>query len=243
LKIGRIFGIQILIDRSWFFLFFLVVFGIGNRVIPADCPGLTSFQRFALAIPTTILLFLCVLAHELAHGLYIKKAGLKVEGITLFLLGGVIVAKVNPNNPTDDFKIAVAGPITSVLLATLCFVLGWFAGTCYGLIAVESVFVYLSMTNAAITIFNLFPGLPLDGGRVLRAIIWQVSGNEEIANKIASFVGMFLAGAMIMFGMILFVTANFVGLWFLFVGLFLYSAAHASSKSFKMQDQSSKIEA
>jgi Zn-dependent protease len=180
-------------------------------------------MNWGMGALTSLLLFSSVLIHELAHSLVAIQQGEKVGSITLFILGGVAQIGGEPKEPIKEFSMALAGPFTSVVLA----VLFWLAS--FGLHGVSAPLsataFYLSMINIALAIFNLLPGFPMDGGRVLRSIIWTLTGNLRRATKIASQVGQVFAFMFIFLGILLILRADISGLWLIFIGWFLHSAA------------------
>jgi len=172
---------------------------------------------------TSLLVFVCVLIHELAHSLVAIQQGEKVRSITLFILGGVAQISEEPKKPFKEFIMALVGPLSSLLLALIFFILAFFLrGISEPLYASVS---YLAIINTILAVFNLLPGFPMDGGRVLRSILWKITGNLKKATRIASLTGQAFAFFLIFGGILQILSANISGLWLIFIGWFLHSAA------------------
>ncbi|NDJ22391.1 CBS domain-containing protein [Nostoc sp. B(2019)] len=228
-RVGSIFGFEIRIDLSWLLIVFLVLWTLSVGLFPANYPGLSNATYFGMGLVATLLFFASLLAHELSHSFVARSKGIPVEGITLFIFGGVSRTRMEAENPGDEFQIAIIGPLTSVLLAAF-FGLIWFVGKNAGWsIVVTGVASYLASINLILAIFNMLPGFPLDGGRVFRSIIWKYTGNKKKATQIASSGGKWLAYLLIALGFWeLFGSALLGGLWLILIGWFLYNAAEAS---------------
>ncbi len=221
--IGKIFGIEIRVDSSWLVIFFLITWFLAATYFPRQFPGWNSGLYWIIGIMTSLLFFASVLVHELAHSLVAIKQGEKVRSITLFLLGGVAQITEEPKKPWREFFMALIGPVSSLVLAILFFILSLFLrGVSEPLRASAS---YLALINAALAVFNIMPGFPMDGGRVLRSIIWNITGNLRKATRVASRVGQGFAFFLIFIGILQILQRNFFGLWLIFVGWFLHSAA------------------
>lgn len=228
-SLGSIFGFEIRVDLSWFLIFFLVLWTLSVGLFPTNYPGFDSTTYFAMGIVATLLFFASLLAHELSHSFVARAKGIPVEGITLFIFGGVSRTRMDAETPGDEFQIAGVGPLVSLLLAGL-FGLIWYVGINSGWSVVfTGIFAYLGAINLALAIFNMLPGFPLDGGRVFRSIIWKYTGNLTKATKIASNGGKYLAYLLIAFGVLeMFGGAILGGLWLILIGWFLYNAAETS---------------
>jgi Zn-dependent protease/predicted transcriptional regulator len=228
LRIGRVFGIEITIDPSWLviaFLFtwsFYVQFGLRFEDL-AQAPILIT------AIGTALLFFGSVLLHELSHSVMAMRLGVPVEGITLFLFGGVSKMKMEANRPRDEFLIAVVGPLTSIALAGVFWLVVTLTS---GLLSPLVLFAlgYLGWLNLLLGIFNLLPGFPLDGGRVLRSILWRSSGSLVTATRGAARGGRIIASILIALGLVSVFTGNLGGLWMAAIGWFLLQAAGAADQ-------------
>jgi len=180
-------------------------------------------------------LFVCVLLHELAHSLVAQVHGLTVKNITLFIFGGVATIEEEMKRPGIEFQIAVVGPITSLFLAAIAFLLAWPLRGSNS--PTEAVLDYLAASNFLLGVFNLIPGLPLDGGRVLRSIAWKITGNIQKSTRIASYAGQAMAFVFILLGIAAFFTGNFFnGLWSIFIGWFLLNAAQTANTQILLQN-------
>ncbi len=224
-RIGRIFGIDISIDYTWFIIFIIIVAGLASgwfaQYLPKASPGL----RWLVAVLTAVLFFASVLLHELSHSVVAIRSGLKVSGITLFLFGGVSKLSDEPKSPGVEFRMAIAGPLMSIVLSAVFLTLS--AVLSDGVFVVA--FSYLGRINALLAAFNLLPGFPLDGGRVLRAGLWKWSSSLSQATRIASSFGQGLGVLLIALGFLgWFSTGQLSSLWFAFIGWFLMQAAHSS---------------
>lgn len=227
LRIARIAGLDIYIHVSWLIILVFLTFSLATSWFPATYPGYSASTYFLLGIIAALLLFVSVLLHELAHSIVARARGLPVHNIVLFIFGGVSNIEQEPQTPGTEFFMAFVGPLTSLIIGALS----------YGLLAlirgshslVEPILAYLGVANILLGIFNLIPGFPLDGGRVLRSIIWKVTGNVQRATTIATFVGQAFAYLFILWGILLFFTgAIFNGLLIIFTGWFLLNAAQTS---------------
>jgi Zn-dependent protease/CBS domain-containing protein len=228
-RLGSIFGFEIRIDLSWLLIFFLVLWTLGAGLFPANYPGLDNATYFGMGIVATLLFFASLLAHELSHSFVARSKGIPVEGITLFIFGGVSRTRMDAEHPGDEFQIAVIGPVTSLILSAV-FGLLWYIGHNAGWsVVVNGVTSYLASINLALAIFNMLPGFPLDGGRVFRSLVWKYTGNLKKATQIASTGGKWLGYLLIGLGLLqTFGGAVLGGLWLVLIGWFLFTAAEAS---------------
>ncbi len=225
LKIGRAFGIPIYLHPSWFIIFVLIVPSLA-QLFGADNPNWASAETWAAAIGATLLFFASVILHELGHSLVAQRYKISVVSITLFVFGGIARLGKEPDKPRQEFNIAIAGPLVSVALAGFFYLLprvftrSELAATMGG---------WLSSVNLIMGVFNLAPGFPLDGGRILRAAAWAVTGSFARATRIASMSGKVIAYGMILGGAFYALRVNLVnGIWFAFIGWFLLTAAQES---------------
>jgi len=229
IRIGRIFGIDIEVDYTWFIIFAIVVIGLSSgwfaQLLPNVAPGL----RWLIAGLTTLLFFASVLLHELSHSVVALRSGLRISGITLFLFGGVSKMTEEPKSPGVEFRMAIAGPAMSLLLAAIFLGASFFVRPLAGGDIFHTVFRWRGIVNGMLAVFNLLPGFPLDGGRVLRAGLWHSTGSLGDATRIASTFGQGIGVFMIVGGIFWFFTTGiFSGLWLAFIGWFLTQAAHQS---------------
>jgi Zn-dependent protease len=225
--LGRIFGIRVGINWSWLVIAALIVWTLAVSVFPSTNPGLSSRVHVAMGVVAALLFFACVLLHELGHALQARRENVEIEGITLWMLGGV--AKISGRVPSAgaELKIAIAGPLVSLALGLL------FAGAAGGLPLpepVDGVAAWLGYVNLALLLFNLVPAFPLDGGRVLFALLWLQSGQVDRAIRRAVAVGRIAAFAMIGLGGVLLLTGSVTGgIWLAFIGWFLLQSARAEA--------------
>lgn len=231
IKLGHIGGIEIGLHYSWFIIAILIAFSLANH-FHAVRPDWSVSLIWAAAIITSVLFFVTLLLHELAHSLVAKSRGLRVRAITLFALGGVSQIEQDPSDAKSEFWIAVVGPLTSLVIGFVLLGIvrlsGWTSGTEPANPAI-AVFLWLGYINLALAFFNMIPGFPLDGGRVLRAIVWWITKNAERSTRIAAQIGQAVGLLFILFGLYrFFVGANFGGLWMAFIGWFLLDAARSS---------------
>jgi Zn-dependent protease/predicted transcriptional regulator len=232
IKLGRIAGIEIGLHYSWFIIALLIVLSLADEFHNVT-PHWSEVAVWAAAIATGILFFVTLLLHELAHSIVAKARGLKVRAITLFALGGVSQIESEAPNAKSEFWIAIAGPLTSVVLGLLFLGLARLAGWTPGSepsSPVPAVLLWLGYINLILAAFNMIPGYPLDGGRVLRSIIWWITHSMERATRWASYVGQAVAFLFIVRGIwqFFFRHAGFSGLWIAFIGWFLLDAARSS---------------
>ncbi len=237
LPLFSVMGIRIVADYSWFLIAALIAGSLSMGWFPSVLPDRSLIQYVSLGLITAFFFFASVLVHELAHSIVAVLHGIPVKKITLFLFGGVAEISREPDDPATELKVALAGPAVSAVLAAAFWGAVILAGLRSGRPAAQLSFLYLAIANTFLLGFNLLPGLPLDGGRVLRAIIWRVTGSLKRATYIASIIGQALAGMMIILGLvtILFARQIVTGLWLIFIALFLRQAAEASYRQVVMR--------
>ena len=225
-KLGKIFGIRIEIDYSWFLVFALVFYSLGFEFYP-QVYGFQLSTSIWLGLFTTLLFFSSVLLHELAHSVVANRNGVVIKKIILFIFGGVASLTQEPKKPGVEFRIAAAGPLTSIILGGLFFGLSLLVFPLSVTIGVA--LQYLGIINWSLAVFNLVPGYPLDGGRLLRAALWKKFGLER-ATTIAARFGVGVGYLIVLYGIAqLILFGNLLGLvWFGFIGFFLISAARES---------------
>lgn len=242
LRLARIFGIEIRLDPSVLVIFGLVVFGLATGAFPEWHPEWSVGLAWGTALGAGVLFFLSLLLHELAHSVVAKMHGLPVPRITLFLFGGVSEMQREPETPRSEFLIAVVGPATSLAIGFLC---AWIAAVLAGpefaerladapeealagLDPLTTLLFWLGPVNVMLGVFNLVPGFPLDGGRLLRAGLWWITGNLERATRHASFAGQIVAWGLMGIGLVELLAGRFQGVWLLLIGWFLNHAAKSS---------------
>jgi Zn-dependent protease/predicted transcriptional regulator len=227
-ELGRIAGISIGVNWSWLVVFGLIVWSLAASVFPAQNPGLADTTYAVMAVVAAVLFFASLLLHELGHAFQARGEGLQIEGITLWLFGGV--AKFRGTFPTAgaEFRIAVAGPLVSLAIGIAFVALALLAGLPS---AVDGIVAWLGVINLTLLVFNLLPALPLDGGRVLRSALWALRGEFGWATRVAAGVGRAIGALMIGGGMVVFIAGGrYGGLWLSFVGWFLYEAASGEAR-------------
>ncbi len=199
LALGHLFGIPIFAHYSWLPVIPFYAWAIASSLLPREAPGLAASQYWLFGFLTTLLLFASVLAHELAHATMARAEGLGTGSITLYIFGGLATLKGQPANPGAEFKIAIVGPGASFLIGTLFFLLAQIMP--HSLAAAEQMFRHLGLVNWILAGFNILPGLPLDGGRVLRAVVWRFNKNFRKATQAAARAGLVIAVTLIVYGL------------------------------------------
>lgn len=230
-KLFTVGGVAVKVHWSWLLISLLFAFQLAVGYLPLRTPGESDLTYWILGAAGSLLFFLSVLLHELSHSFVARARGLKVRDITLFIFGGATNMEDEPERASDEFLIAVVGPLTSLLLAGLLFLIGRAVTPASGNTGsgLAALFYYLAFINLVLTLFNMVPGFPLDGGRVLRSIIWAVNRNLQSATRIAGFIGQLVAYAFIFWGLyVTFLAGNLQGLWLAFTGWFLLNAAQQS---------------
>jgi Zn-dependent protease/predicted transcriptional regulator len=233
LKIGRILGIPIYLHSSWVIIFALITFSLAMQYTQLH-PQWTSTQHWTLGILTSVLFFGSVVFHELAHSVVAQHYKIRVVSITLFVFGGLARISRDPSKAIQEFNIAIAGPLASGILAV-------------GFFGLTRLFPYSQMTgalatwlwqtNAALAVFNLLPGFPLDGGRIFRAIVWGYTKDFSKATRVAGTSGKLVAYGMILLGAGIAFTGSFTqGIWIAFIGWFILNAAQESVAQVAMRE-------
>jgi len=226
LRLGRVFGIPIEINISWVLIFLLLTYLLAGQFDDTRLRWPLA-QRWVVAVITAVFFFLSVLAHELSHSVMALSKGIPVRGITLFIFGGVSRLDREPQRPLTEFIVALVGPLISIVLAMI-FGLTWYL-LGRGDSPLEIILLLLAWTNLSLGVFNLVPGYPLDGGRLLRAGIWGFTGNHHKATQIAAAIGQLVGLSMVLGGVLLAVLSEPVdGVWLGLVGMFLFSMARNS---------------
>ena len=233
LRLGKILGIEVRLDYSWFIIFTLITGSLVQRFI---FKGMDITTSVVIGILTSLLFFASVLAHELAHSFVARANGVPVHSITLFIFGGMARIAQEPKRPRDEFFMALAGPAASIAIAIL-FGAIWFATSNLSK-PIAALASWLGLINGILAIFNLIPGFPLDGGRVLRSIIWGITGNLRKSTRVASITGRGVAYIFIFVGIwrIFFQRDWLGGLWIAFIGWFLENAAANSYRQVALRD-------
>lgn len=222
LYLGRILGVPVRAHYSWLPVFSFYAWAISTVYLPNQVRGLTAYQYWALGFITTTLLFVSVLVHELAHSIMARAEGIGTRNITLYMFGGLATLEGQPARPSSEFKIAVVGPAASFIIGTVFFALDQavLGGTHH--LGPAQVLRHLGIVNWYLAGFNILPGLPLDGGRVLRAILWHLNKNYAAATRVAVRSGPTIAIALVVGGAYLFLIVDWVtGIWSVTIGLML----------------------
>ena len=235
IKLGKIFGIPIGLHFSWFLIFALITYSLGTGYFAQQYPQLTGNLNLILALVTSLLFFASVLLHELGHSVIALRNRIPVKGITLFVFGGVAQSAREPETPGAEFRIAIAGPLVSLGLSALFGAL-YLAARQLPLLAAPS--QYLAEINLILAVFNMIPGFPLDGGRILRSIIWKLTGSYPRSTRIASLSGQMVAFGFVGLGVFSLFTGQVMnGLWLAFIGWFLQGAAASAGSQVKLQEK------
>lgn len=224
-QIGKIAGIPIRVHFSWFVVFGLITWALATQYFPQVAPELPQITNWLRGAIAALLLFLSVTIHELSHSFVAKRYNIPITNITLFIFGGVAQMKKEPGSPKAELNMALAGPFSSYALGLIFYIVYKSAGNYAGIKAIAN---YLFQLNIILGTFNLIPGFPMDGGRVLRALLWERTGDYLSATKKASKAGQKIALFFIFFGLISIFTGYAGSVWFLLIGWFLYTAAQSS---------------
>lgn len=226
IKSGKFRNIPIGLHTGWFLIFGLITWSLAAGYFPAAYPDLLWLIHWALGGIASILFFASVLAHELGHSYLALRNNIPIRSITLFVFGGVAQVERKPESPGVEFRIAIAGPLVSLTLAALFGGL-WLLGR--NIVWLAAPTMWLARINLMLVLFNMIPGLPLDGGRILRAILWHASNDFSQATRVASRIGQFIAQVFMGLGLFVFAGGNLLnGLWLIVIGWFLLTAADAS---------------
>src|SRR5579885_1891545 len=197
-RLGRLAGFEINIHISWLIILVFLTWSLASGWFPALYHGWSPVTYWVTGFIASLLLFLSVLLHELAHSLVARARGLPVKSITLFIFGGVSNIEQEPKSPGVEFQMAVIGPLTSLLIAGLSYLLLFAIGL--GTSPLAAMLGYLAIAHGLLGVFNLVPGFPLDGGRILRSIVWKISGNLRTATRVATVAGQSIAYLLIFVG-------------------------------------------
>jgi Zn-dependent protease len=226
-RIGQVWGIPIWLHATWFPMFGLVTWSLAAGYLPSAYPGWSGGTYWLIGAVAAVLFFASILVHELGHSRIALSNGLPIRGITLFVFGGIAQTQGEAPSPGVELRIAVAGPLTSLLLAGFFAVVGVAAGET---VTVAAPALWLAQFNGVVALFNLAPGYPLDGGRVLRAALWWWTGNARQATRAVSATGQVLAFTLIGFGILTLLRGGTLqGVWMVLIGWFLQNAAAASA--------------
>jgi Zn-dependent protease/CBS domain-containing protein len=238
ITVGRIAGIEIAIHATWLLVFGLVSWSLAQGYFPARYPGWDTGAYWLTGALTAVAFFASVLLHELGHSLVAQSRGVAVRRITLFIFGGVSDLAEEPSRPLDEFLISIVGPLTSFALAAVCWGIQTALGPAFATQPAGAALAYLAYINLIVGAFNLLPGFPLDGGRVLRSIVWALTNSLHRATQVASYVGQAIGFLLIYLGITrVFGGAFLDGMWIAFIGWFLSGAAEAARHAQAMQSR------
>jgi Zn-dependent protease len=248
IQLGRIFGIRVGANPSWFVVLFLLIWVLTGQYKDAF-PGHDT-KAFALAVASALLLFACILLHELGHAVVARRNNVPIAGIELWLFGGIATMTREPDTPGAAFRIAAAGPFVTFLITVFAaaaggLIWGWhnlldaaYLHERFGYSSAELLFGYVALVNAGLLVFNLIPGYPLDGGAMLRAVVWGRTGDRVRATRFAARVGRYCGYALMALGLYWAVRIDvFGGVWFLLIGNFFAQAARGTEAQTRITSQ------
>jgi Zn-dependent protease len=250
IQLGRVFGIRIGVDVSWFFVLFLIIWSLSgyyNDLFPDQ-----DSKAFALAVVSALLFFLSILLHELGHAIVAIRNGIPILGIDLWMFGGVAKLGRDTDSPGVEFRVAVAGPLVTLAIAAVCLGLGALLSSTNTVLegsrfetadlsGTVAVLGYLMTVNLFVLVFNLIPGFPLDGGRIARAIAWKLTGDRNRATRFAARLGRLAGWGMVAFGGLILVGVIgwdwITAVWLIFIGIFLAQAARSAEAQAAFSDR------
>jgi Zn-dependent protease/CBS domain-containing protein len=227
ISIGRVGGVEVRLNWSLIVVVALIAWSLEGGVFPSTNPGLSHGTYVAMGIVAALLFLASILLHELGHSLVARREGIEVDSITLWLFGGVSQFKGRYKSPGDEFRVAFAGPLVSIVLGVLAVLVALANAPSY----VDGVAAWLGYINLILAVFNLLPASPLDGGRVLHSVLWRAKGDFNWATRVASEVGQGFAYLFIALGLVMFIfQGSFSGAWLAFIGWFLLQGAKAEAR-------------
>ncbi len=229
IRLFKLLGFEVRLDYSWIILAILIAWSLSVGLFPAHFKNLSAQTYWIMGVVGALGLFFSIIVHEMAHSLVARQYGMPMKGITLFIFGGMAEMGDEPSSPRGEFLMAIVGPLSSFLLALVFYVI-YLAGKGGGWpTPVNGVVGYLSMINAILGAFNLVPAFPLDGGRILRSILWKTKQNIKWATRISSQIGGGFGVVLIVMGFFNVMGGNFIGgMWWVLIGMFLHGAAKSS---------------
>lgn len=227
----KLFGFTVKADLSWLILAVLITWSLAKRLFPYYFAGFSNEIYWLMGVAGAIGLFMSIIFHELCHSIVARQFGLPMKGITLFIFGGVAEMESEPESPKAEFLMAVAGPASSIFLGLILYFIHLIGQKTGWSEPFNDVLQYLMVINFILAGFNLIPAFPLDGGRVLRSILWGIKGNLQWATRFASYLGLSFGIFLIVFGIFNFIAGGFIsGIWYLLIGMFIQSASQMSYK-------------
>jgi Zn-dependent protease/predicted transcriptional regulator len=233
----KMFGFAVRADASWLIVAVLITWSLAALVFPSQNPGLSHAEYWLMGIAGAFLLFASIIVHEFAHSLVARRSGLQMKGITLFIFGGVAEMEHEPSSAKAEFQMAIAGPLTSVAVGAIFYVLALTMRNVWP-VALIGVFTYLYWINWVLAVFNMIPAFPLDGGRVLRSLLWYWKGNIWQATRIASTIGSGFGVFLMVYAVLVLLLARgqlVAALWCFMIGMFLRSVAQGSYQQLIIQ--------
>jgi Zn-dependent protease/predicted transcriptional regulator len=237
IKLFKLFGFEVSLDMSWLIIFVLITWTLAEGVFPNYYKNLSTMTYWLMGLTGALGLFLSIILHELSHSLVARKFDLPIKGITLFIFGGIAQMEEEPESPKAEFFMAIAGPLMSIFLGGV-FYLIYIQGQKIGFPEpVNGIFGYLRLLNFVLAGFNLLPAFPLDGGRVFRAALWQVKNDLRWATKIASNTGSVFGFLFIAVGVFMFLRGAFItGIWWSLIGLFMRNASSSAYRRMQLTE-------
>lgn len=229
MKLFKLLGFEVNIDLSWIIIAVLITWSLAKGLFPYWYPGLEQEVYWLMGVVGALGLFISIVAHEFCHSLVARKFGMPMKGITLFIFGGVAEMGDEPPTAKAEFSMAIVGPLSSIAIAVIFYLIYRWGESVGWNPPVNVVLKYIAYINAILAAFNLLPAFPLDGGRVLRSILWGVKGNLRWATRVSSSIGSAFGIGLIVLGIFQFIGGNVIGgLWMFLIGMFLRSAAQMS---------------
>lgn len=236
-RLFRVFGFEVKLNLTWLLLALLVTWTLAAGLFPVDYPGLAPATYWWMGLAGAVGVLFSIVFHELSHSLVARAFGLDIRGITLFIFGGVAEMEAEPPRPKVEFLMAVAGPVASMVLGAVFLGIERLATSWAWPAAVSGVAHQLGVLNLVLAIFNLVPAFPLDGGRILRAVLWHASGNRRQATLVASRIGSAFGIALMVLGALAFIQGSFVaGMWWVLIGAFVRAAANGSYRQLLLRE-------
>jgi len=231
IRLFKLLGFEVKLDFSWFILAILITWSLAKGFFPQYFKDLPNATYWWMGVAGTLGLLISIVLHELSHSLVARRYGIPMKGITLFIFGGVAEMEEEPPSPKAEFLMAVVGPLASILIALLSYQI-YILGKKIGWpVPVNGIFLYLGIINMVLAIFNLLPGFPLDGGRMLRSALWYWKKNIRWATRVSSQLGAAFGLGLIMLGVVSFIFGNVIGgIWWVLIGFFLRNASQMSYK-------------
>jgi len=229
IRLFNLFGFEVGIDMSWFILAVLITWSLAKGYFPHYYKDISDTGYWLMGAAGALGLFFSIVFHEMSHSLVARKYGLPMKGITLFIFGGVAQMDREPDDPKSEFLMAIAGPVSSYILAVIFYFVSTMSQNVGWPEPAYAIFSYLAFINVLLATFNLIPGFPLDGGRMLRAALWYWKDNQRWATRLASDIGSGFGVVLILLGLFSILTGNFIGgIWWALIGFFLKNASGMS---------------